>query len=429
MKKAAPPGSGLFRVPLFTSCGSVTAPLFPVAVAPEKPVSLPEYDYLIVGGGAAGLSLAYHISQEPRLREKRVLLLEPAAKTRNDRTWSFWTDEPMLFDGVVAHEWQQLAFRSPRFERVLPLRRHRYKMIRGLDFYQFVQEALVQAPHITCLQTRVTGLAEVEGVGVRATTPAGEFTARYAFDSRPPELNDAKQPQKHRYLLQHFVGWEVETDEEVFDPATVEFMDFRGAQQHEARFMYVLPFSPRKALVEYTLFSAKTLPKAEYEAEIRRYLHEQLGVGKFRIEAEEVGAIPMTDHPLPARAGRNIINLGTRAGRAKPSTGYAFKRIQAHSARLVAGLAATGQPPQDLTGDQWQFHLFDTLLLDIMQRQGERTRDIFTELFQRNPVERIFDFLDERTTWKENFQIMNSVTPWPFLRSIGHVLRGRPGER
>jgi lycopene beta-cyclase len=137
----------------------------------------------------------------------------------------------------------------------------------------------------------------------------------------------------------------------------------------------------------------------------------------------------MTDHPLPAAAGRHIINLGTRAGRAKPSTGYAFKRIQAHSAHLVHALAATGHPPSDLTGDQWQFSLFDTLLLDIMQRQGEQTRDIFTELFTRNTPERIFDFLDERTSWKENFQVMNSVTPWPFLRSIAHVLRGRPGQR
>ncbi|WP_262712949.1 lycopene cyclase family protein [Hymenobacter radiodurans] len=121
--------------------------------------------------------------------------------------------------------------------------------------------------------------------------------------------------------------------------------------------------------------------------------------------------------------------MGTRAGRAKPSTGYAFKRIQAHTARLVEALATTGTPPPDPTGDRWQFRLFDTLLLDIMQRKGETTRDIFTELFQHNPVERIFDFLDERTSWIENFQVMNSVTPWPFMRSIGQVVRGTPGKR
>ncbi|UOQ98016.1 lycopene cyclase family protein [Hymenobacter sp. 5317J-9] len=387
-----------------------------------------DYDYLIVGGGAAGLSLAYHIAQEPRLARKKVLLIEPEAKDRNDRTWSFWADAPTLFDGIVAHEWRQIAFRSPGFERVLDLGRYRYKTINGLDYYRFVRRALADNPQFTTVQGIVNGLEETAG-GVRVRSNAGDFTARFAFDSRPPDLARLRQPAKHRYLLQHFVGWEIETDHEVFNPDVVEFMDFRGEQHREARFIYVLPFSARKALVEYTLFSETPLPKEEYEAAIREYLSTTLQLSDYRITAEEVGAIPMTDHPLPARTGQHILNLGTRGGRAKPSTGYAFKRIQQHSARLVAALAATSLPPADPTGDQWQFHLFDTLLLDIMRRRGETTRDIFRQLFERNPVERIFRFLDETTSWADNFRIMNSVSPWPFMRSIAQVLRGRPGRR
>ncbi|MDO7850943.1 lycopene cyclase family protein [Hymenobacter convexus] len=387
-----------------------------------------DYDYFIVGGGAAGLSLAFHIAQEPRLATKKVLLIEPEAKNQNDRTWSFWADEPTAFDGIVAHEWRRIAFRSPGFEQIIDLGRYRYKTINGLDYYRFVRRALAGNPQFRFEQGSVTALVNT-AAGVHATTSAGEFTARYAFDSRPPDLAKLKQPEKHRYLLQHFVGWEIETDADVFDPATVEFMDFRGEQYHEARFMYVLPQGPRKALVEYTLFSENVLPKAEYEAALRDYLSTTLGLKTYRIVAEEVGAIPMTDHPLPARQGAHIINLGTRGGRAKPSTGYAFKRIQQHSQRLVEALASTGHPPLDATGDKWQFRLFDTLLLDIMQRRGETTRDIFRQLFERNSVERIFRFLDETTSWADNFRVMNSVTPWPFMRSIVQVLRGRPGRR
>ena len=392
---------------------------------PTTSIAVSEYDYLIVGGGAAGLSLAYHIAQEPRLTGKKVLLIEPEAKNRNDRTWSYWADAPMVFDGIAAHEWRRIAFRSPGFTKVIDLGAYRYRMIRGMDYYKLVQAALTNNPQFTLVKGTVESLTNMtEGVRVRSS--AGEFTARYGFDSRPPAM--APNPAEHRYLLQHFVGWEVETDHDIFDPEVVEFMDFRGEQQHEARFMYVLPFTARKALVEYTLFSATPLPKAEYEAAIREYL-TALGVSDYRITAEEVGAIPMTDHPLPARNGAHIINLGTRGGRAKPSTGYAFKRIQQHSARLVAALAATGSPPADPTGDRWQFRLFDTLLLDIMQRRGETTRDIFRQLFERNPVERIFRFLDETTSWADNLRVMNSVTPGPFMRSIGQVLRGRPGKR
>ncbi|GAC1586362.1 MAG: lycopene cyclase family protein [Hymenobacter sp.] len=388
----------------------------------------PDFDYLLVGGGAAGLSLAYHLAQEPRLAGQKVLLIEPDAKDRNDRTWSYWADEPMVFDGLAAHEWQQIAFRSPGFAKVMALGRYRYRMIRGLDYYQFVHQALAGNPQFTLVRGSVTSL-ENTAAGVRAHSSAGEFTARYGFDSRPPDLARLKQPRHHRYLWQHFVGWEVETDHDVFDPSTVEFMDFRGEQHHEARFMYVLPFTPRRALVEYTLFSEALLPRAAYEAAIRAYLHDDRGLAHYRVLTEEAGAIPMTDHPLPARHGPHLIHLGTRGGRAKPSTGYAFKRIQQQSARLVSALASTGHPPTDPTGDRWQFRLFDTLLLDIMQRQGETTRDIFRQLFERNPVERIFRFLDETTSWADNLRVMRSVAPGPFLRSIAHVLRGRPGRR
>jgi lycopene beta-cyclase len=397
---------------------------------PQPSDSVPTYDYVLVGGGAAGLSLAYHLAQEPRLGTKRVLLIEPEAKNQNDRTWSFWADEPTLFDGLAVGEWTKIAFRSPGFEQVFELGEYRYRTIRGLDFYQFVHQELAARPaQFTVVRGRVTAL-ENTTTGVQVLTEAGqEFTASYAFDSRPPAITP--QPAKYRYLLQHFVGWEIETTRDAFNPKVVEFMDFRGPQHHEARFMYVLPFGPRRALVEYTLFSAHMLAKEEYEAHLLDYLKNNLGLspGEYHITASEVGAIPMTDHPLPARVGAHIINLGTRAGRAKPSTGYAFRRIQAQSARLAVALAATGQPPADATGDRWQFRLFDTLLLDIMQRRGELTRDLFGQLFARNPVTRILRFLDEKTSWADNLRIMNSVDAGPFMRSIGHVLRGRPGQR
>ena len=403
---------------------------------PDSAAALLEFDYLIIGGGASGLSLAYHMAREPRLADKKVLLVEPDAVKADDRAWRYWAAGDTPFAAVEAHRWARLVIRTPDFEKVLALDPYRYRMVRAGDFYAFVDAELAARPQqFTRLTGRVTALAEAPGgsaagtsAGVVATLEDGRrVAARYVFDSRPPQL--ARDPARYRYLEQHFLGWEIETDTDEFDPTTVQFMDFRVPQHGQTRFVYALPFTARRALVEFTVFSEQVLQKAEYEAELRTYLAGRLGGRPYRIVAEEGGSIPMTDHPLPARASAHVLNIGTRSGRSKPSTGYTFARVQRHTARLVAALAETGHPPADTAGDQWQFHLFDTLLLDIMQRRGETVRDIFRQLFQRNPVQRIFRFLDEETSWAENLQIMNSVRPWPFLRSIGQVLLGRPGRR
>ena len=396
------------------------------------PAATLDFDYLIVGAGASGLGLAYHMAQEPRLAGQRVLLVEPEAVKADDRTWRYWSAVETPFAALEAHRWERLVIRTPGFERVLALAPYRYRMVRAGDFYAFVGAALAARPQqFTRLQGRVVAVAEAPAggpAGAVATLADGrQVTARYLFDSRLPKLE--RNPARYRYLEQHFLGWEIETDTDEFDPGTVQFMDFRVPQHGQTRFVYALPFTPRRALVEFTVFSGQVLPKAEYEAELRAYLATRLGGRPYRVVGEEGGSIPMTDHPLPARASAHVLNIGTRAGRAKPSTGYTFARAQRHAARLVAALAETGHPPADSTGSRWQFGLFDTLLLDIMQRQGETVRDIFQQLFSRNPVQRIFRFLDEETSWTENLQIMNSVRPWPFLRSIGQVLRGRPGVK
>ena len=51
-----------------------------------------EFDDIILGAGASGLSLAYHMALAGLKR--RVLIVERAPKLENDRTWSFWEATP-----------------------------------------------------------------------------------------------------------------------------------------------------------------------------------------------------------------------------------------------------------------------------------------------------------------------------------------------
>ena len=378
-------------------------------------------DYLIIGGGAAGLSLAYHLAQEPRLDGKRIIVVEPEAVKANDRTWRYWAIGSTPFESIETHCWDKLVLRTPNYEQAFGLGSYRYRMVKAQDFYDYVHRALDARPaqFIRRAGCVIALIEEPNGVCVHLADGQTLRTC-YAFDSRLPSLT--RQPSRYLYLEQHFRGWEVETDYDFFDPDTVQFMDFRVPQHGQARFVYALPFSERRALVEFTVFSPHRLPAEEYKTELRRYLAEHLGGRPYRIVAEEEGGIPMTNHPLSARTSPHVVNLGTRAGRAKPSTGYTFARIQLHSARLVQALAATGHPPVDATGDRWQFRLFDTLLLDVIQRQGEQLGSIFSDLFRHNAVPQLFAFLDEQTSWRENIHIMRSVSPWPFLHSLSRLI-------
>ncbi len=98
--------------------------------------------------------------------------------------------------------------------------------------------------------------------------------AEYIFNSivfLKPELK-----KKEYYLLQHFKGWIIETENPVFNSSEATLMDFRVSQQHGTTFVYVMPFSATKALVEYTLFTEKLLDPLQYDEGLKEYIKELL---------------------------------------------------------------------------------------------------------------------------------------------------------
>ena len=49
-----------------------------------------EFDYVIIGGGCAGLSLAYELEVHEKLKDKTLAIIEPREDYKRDKTWSFW---------------------------------------------------------------------------------------------------------------------------------------------------------------------------------------------------------------------------------------------------------------------------------------------------------------------------------------------------
>jgi len=384
-------------------------------------VKTPTYDIVIAGAGLSGLSLAYHLLRSP-LREMSMLVVDSEAKDRDDRTWAFWSSEPGLFDDIVHQSWNQLQTAGPGWRRQFDLGEYRYQVIRGIDFYHRAKAEL--ATHgVTFLQGRVERIEDGPEFA-RVTIDDQVVAGRWVFDSLYKRNKTEAGDGRFYELKLHFVGWEIETAGAVFDPQMATLMDFRAAQEGDTRFFYILPYSERRALVEYTIFSGSALRPRAYEGAIRAYMEETLAVGEYQILRKESGCLPVTDRPFPRRLGRRIMAIGTKGGRVKPTSGYAFTRVQADSAAIVRSLQEQGHP-FDVPVDAWRYRLSDSLLLQVMSENGEQIEPVFSALFRRNSIGRIFRFLDEAAGPWEQLLIIPTLPPWRFIGALWQRIWGR----
>ena len=393
------------------------------------------YDYIMAGGGAAGLSLAYQVYQQSR-RRPRILIIDRDRKQHNDRTWCFWTPQATLFDSIVHHVWDRAEVISEDFHRIYDLAPYQYKMIRGIDFYQEVRETLEPLPGITFLHQGVDEIQDSK-YGAQVLVGGKAYVGTWVFDSlaRLTGGTNSGEEDFNRYndLKQHFKGWEIETQTDVFNPDVVRLFDFRTPQKGAMRFFYILPFSRRRAMIEYTLFSHDLLKPHQYDHAIGEYIEKVLKVTDYRVTATESGVIPMTDRPFPRRLGHRVMAVGTKGGMVKPSTGYAFLRILKDSMAIARSLEDYGHPFA-VPATPWRYRLFDTLMLQVMAsaeenfrakgspQDGERMKEIFIQLFRNNSIQQIFAFLDETAAPPDNLRLMASVPPAPFMKAFFKVI-------
>lgn len=327
-----------------------------------------QYDYIIAGAGCAGMSLLMRMVVDPFFASKKILVVDADAKQQNDRTWCFWETKPDLFESIVYHQWNKLDFYSDYYSSELSINPYTYKMIKGIDFYNYVKTSALASPNIEWRKASIKKLVESSDNLIGGVELAnGEcIYAEYVFSSILFEPIKAKPSEYH--FLQHFKGWEIKTAADCFDSSRAVFMDFRVGQEEGTTFMYVLPTSANTALIEYTLFTEQLLEDAAYNSALKKYITEQLHINDYEILHEEKGVIPMTTKPFPNAKGRHIF-IGIAGGQAKASSGYAFKYIQKRTAGLVEAMKqgkhlAYGKGFQHTKG-----HLYDSVLLNVLHNR------------------------------------------------------------
>lgn len=366
-----------------------------------------EFDYIILGAGLSGLSLAVRLIQSGRFNHKKILLCDKQPKNLNDRTWCFWEQQPGYFENIIHHHYNKLWLKHPDGSIDLNIAPYSYKMIRGLDFYNHCFSIIHKAKNITVMYGEVSGIDTENGI----LSSAGEqYKAGYIFSSvllQPPQLSKGQY-----YLLQHFRGWWIETEEDFFNPAEADMMNFKTSQGHGCAFVYVLPVTKRRALVEYTLFTEQELQPGQYDEGLRTFIGQQLKLASYTIHEVEHGVIPMTNIHFPIRQGK-VVFIGTAGGQTKASTGYTFQFIQKQSAAIVASLIATGtpiiaQPPK-------RFMYYDSVLLRVLHERKLSGADLFYQMFLKNKASKVLQFLDNETNFWQELQIMNNTKKSVFM--------------
>jgi lycopene beta-cyclase len=369
-------------------------------------------DAVIAGGGLSGLSLAAHLATGGWADRSVLIVDDPGAAPPATR-WGFWSSGPDLLDAAVSRTYRQVRVHAGGIDRVLPLGRYRYRVVHRPDLYRVVRSLV--APGYRFVAGRVTRIRDGE-----VTIDGRTVHADWVFESvtaPPPDT-----PADARLA---FTGWEVRCTRPVFDPDTPVLFDFRTPQRGSARFVYVLPDDPYRALVELTAFvprRARPPTAAERADALAGYLTD---AGEYRILRTESAVLPLRSR-APARGSGRVLRIGARGGLVKASTGYAYQRIQRDSAAIAQSLARHGHPFA-LPRIRARYRVLDAILLDVLRRDPARLEEAFARLFAANPADRVLRFLDEDTRVPDEARLIASLPPAPYLRALAHRLPSRSG--
>lgn len=376
---------------------------------------VPDYYYIIVGGGLAGLQLALRIKDDVFFKGKKIAIIEPSEKETNDKTWCFWERSPGRYNHLVSKSWNKGEFYSTGVQHKFDLEEYSYKKIRSLDFYSYAYEQLQKADEFTFIKDNISKIDEVTrtAVGKKAN-----YTATHFFDSRPPE--NYKEDSNYTLIHQHFKGWEIETDEPVFDPEVFTMMDFRFRYRDTTSFTYILPQTPHKALIEFTFFSPELVEERVYDKMLEKYLREILRIRDWEVIETEKGIIPMTDYPFHKHNSTHVTKIGTGGGWVKASSGYSFKNTERKTEAIIENIKY-GYPTYEGLINK-KFQKFDAIFLDVLAKRNDLGEELFSKFYTKNSIEDIFRFLDEETSLSEDIKIMLSIYHPQFIRSFFNKL-------
>jgi lycopene beta-cyclase len=371
-----------------------------------------KYDYILAGGGCAGLSLVYHLL-ESSLKDSQILIIDPSQGEIPNKTWCYWSKEALPIHPKSARfSWNSFYLKDANQQLTKPLEELSYHHLNSHDFYAHVLEKIRQFPNVHFLKEEVVALTPA-GTEIQVSTKeAGTFNASFVFDSRA-----AFQATNQSILNQIFIGIRIKVSEPLFDPKKCGLMDFETRPSNGFDFIYTLPFSTQEALIEYTAYTTEERSEETLLQELKEVLRLKYGPIAYDIQFQESGKIPMSTRNFFSSVSPRHIPIGTAAGWTKPSTGYTFAPIQENCAALVASLEKGGLTNLHFPRKN-RFVFYDNILLTIAHRWPKRLPGLFLNLFSSSRPELVFRFLSEKTTFREEIRLLSGLKFGIFLKGL-----------
>ena len=351
-----------------------------------------EFDYVIIGGGCAGLSLAYELETNNKLDSKTLAIIEPRTEYKRDKTWSFWKVVNHNFDDCVIKSWNNFSINSPSGSHELQSENFPYQSIDSGLYYKKINAKLSKNKNIQFFKN----LSEID------------TNNSFIFNSVPESTPDKSK------LWQHFQGVEIEVEKNIFDSEIINLMDFNCDQKDNVHFFYTLPFTKNKALIETTWLSRFDNDSLkDYDSQIDKYIKKILGIQKYKINFKEKGAIPLFYPNLDNKV--NKINIGSAGRMTRLSTGYTFLNIQEHSKYIRENIDDIVNAKTYTIGKKYEF--LDIIFLRVLKEYPERMPDIFLRMF-KSKANTIVKFLSNKSNILEDLLIILKMPKWIFIKAI-----------
>ena len=350
-----------------------------------------EFDYVIIGGGCAGLSLAYELELHDKLLNKTLAIIETRTNYKRDKTWSFWKVFDHNFQDCVIKSWDNFSINTSELSHELRNERYPYQSIDSEKFYNKIISKLSSNKNIKFFRN------------------IDQLNAKNSIIFNSVYEGSANKSK----LWQHFQGVEIETNNKVFDEQILNLMDFNCEQKGAVHFFYTLPFSGDKALIETTwLSNLENESYMNYDLQLDNYIKNNLGIKDYKINFTEKGAIPLF---YPEAKNKDKIDIGSAGGMTRLSTGYTFLNIQEHSKYIRENIDNIVSVKNYSIGKKYEF--LDNIFLRVLKKYPERMPNIFMKMF-KSEANTIIKFLSNKSNILEDLIVILKMPKWIFLKAL-----------